>query len=325
MQNDPGRVKKPEILPLPDVTPPQQPAPFEQPYFINLEQEKLALSNAYETNRRAQRIERLRRLEQLRDARVVVYYSVDTLSGAHAETLFDVLQGIKPQKRLDLLLLSPGGYADPAFKMARLCRDFGRENFGVLVPYYAKSAATLLCLGSDELVMGSASEIGPTDPRIQITDEFGRTINISATAVEDALRVIEEHAGSDPQKSVKFMPLIEKINLFTLGEYRRARESSKQYARELLEAGKLLKDKTRCATVAEQLAKDYFSHGYPIVGTIAKQLGMNVTDATSEIWSAMWQLHKLYQALIADSRQQHGMITTVFETSEFTLAIPANA
>ena len=91
--------------------------------------------------------------------------------------------------------------------------------------------------------MGSASELGPTDPRIEIKDEYGRKINVSATSVEDALKVIEERTSSDPVKSLKYMPLIERINLNTLGEYRRALLSSKQYAEELLKTGKLIKDK----------------------------------------------------------------------------------
>lgn len=314
--------KAPEKLSLPDLAPATDRVPFEQPYFTILENEKQAFANTYQANRRSLRLERIKKLEGLRKSHVIVYYSVDILSAPHAETLFDLLQGVKPQKRLDLFLLSPGGYADPAFKMARLCRDFATDNFGILIPFYAKSAATLLCLGSDELVMGSASEIGPTDPRISVQDEFGRNINISATAVEDALRVIEEHSGGDPQKAFKFMPLIEKINLFTLGEYRRARESSKQYAKELLTHGKLLKDKQKCNDVAKQLAEEYFSHGYPIGLSTAKSLGLNVTEATGEMWTTMWQLHNLYKAMMADSRDGKTMVTTIFEAADFTFAIP---
>jgi len=316
-------IKKPEVLPLPESMPlPKQVGTFEEPYFITLEREKQHSKRAFENSRRNTRVERIKAIQNLRKSKVIVYYSFDTLSQDDSEILFDLLQSVGKQKRLDLFLLSPGGFADPAFKMAMLCRDFAEDNFGVIIPYYSKSAATLLCLGSDELVMGSASEIGPTDPRIEIKDEYGRKMNVSATSVEDALKVIEKYTKGDQAKSIKYIPLIEKINLNTLGEYSRALSSSKQYAEELLKTGKLLKDKKKYRSVAIKLATGYYSHGYPIKSEVAKSdLNFNVTEADQKLWEAMWQLHKLYTAMIKESRNGKTMITTIFEAEEFCMPI----
>lgn len=323
MDNPDENIKEPEVLPLPEQQPTQNPLSiFEEPYFSVLERDKQQNKSAFENSRRNARIERIKTIQSARKSKVIVYYSIDTLSHNDAEILFDLLQSVNKQKRLDLFLLSPGGFADPAFKMACLCRDFSEDNFGVIIPHYAKSAATLLCLGSDELVMGSASEIGPTDPRIEIKDEYGRKINVSATSVEDALKVIEEHTSSDPVKSLKYMPLIERINLNTLGEYRRALLSSKQYAEELLKTGKLIKDKKKFKSIAKRLATTYYSHGYPIKSGVAKnELNFNVTDADDNLWKAIWQLHKLYDAMIKESRDGKTMITTIFEAEEFSMPI----
>ena len=323
MENPNENIKEPEVLPLPEQQPTQRPSDiFEEPYFSVLERDKQQNKLAFENSRHNARIERIKAIQSARKSKVIVYYSVDTLSYNDAEILFDLLQSVDKQKRLDLFLLSPGGLADPAFKMACLCRDFAEDNFGVIIPHYAKSAATLLCLGSDELVMGSASEIGPTDPRIEIKDEYGRKINVSATSVEDALTVIEEHTSSDPVKSLKYMPLIERINLNTLGEYRRALLSSKQYAEELLKTGKLIKDKKKFKSIAKRLATTYYSHGYPIKSDVAKnELNFNVTDADDNLWKAIWQLHKLYDAMIKESRDGKTMITTIFEAEEFSMPI----
>ncbi len=323
MDNPNENIKEPEVLPLPEQQPTQKPSGiFEEPYFSVLERDKQQNKSAFENSRRNARIERIKAIQSVRKSKVIVYYSIDTLSHNDAEILFDLLQSANKQKRLDLFLLSPGGLADPAFKMACLCRDFSEDNFGVIIPHYAKSAATLLCLGSDELVMGSASEIGPTDPRIEIKDEYGRKINVSATSVEDALKVIEEHTSSDPVKSLKYMPLIERINLNTLGEYRRALLSSKQYAEELLKTGKLIKDKKKFKSIAKRLATTYYSHGYPIKSDVAKnELNFNVTDADDNLWKDIWQLHKLYDAMIRESSDGKTMITTIFEAEEFSMPI----
>lgn len=316
-------IKEPEIIALPESQPPQkQISSFEEPYFSVLEREKQQNKSAFENSRRNARVERIKAIQTLRNSKIIVYYSIDTLSGNDAEILFDLLQSVGKQQRLDLFLLSPGGFVDPAFKMAELCRDFTEQNFGVIIPHYAKSAATLLCLGSDELVMGYASEIGPIDPRIEIKDEYGRKINVSATSVEDALKVIEEYTEGNPIKSLKYMPLIERINLNTLGEYRRALSSSKQYAEELLKNSNLLKDKSKYKSIAKKLATKYYSHGYPIKSDSAKsELNFTITEPGQKLWQAIWQLHKLYDAMIKESRDDRTMITTIFEAEEFIMPI----
>lgn len=327
MANEEEKVKEPEILPLPEAQPqPKQVNSFEEPYFNALERERQQSKQAFENSRRNARVERIKAIQGFRESKVIVYYSIDTLTPNDAEILFDLLQSVGKQEKLDLFLLSPGGYVDPAFKMAKMCRDFANQKFGIIIPHYAKSAATLLCLGGDELVMGSASEIGPIDPQIEIMDEYGRKFNVSANSVEDALEVIEEHSKGDPSKSLKYMPLIEKINLNTLGQYRRALDSSKQYAKDLLKLSGLLKSKNtkNINAVSKKLATYYYSHAYPIKADDASNdFKFNVVDATAnkQLWQAMWQLHKLYDAMIKESRNGKTMITTIFEAEEFILPI----
>jgi len=327
MAEEKDNIKEPEVLALPEAQPQQkQVSPFEEPYFNVLERERQQSKQSFENSRRNSRVERIKAIQNFRESKVIVYYSIDILTGNDAEILFDLLQSVGKQKKIDLFLLSPGGYVDPAFKMAKMCRDFAEEKFGIIIPHYAKSAATLLCLGGDELVMGSASEIGPIDPQIEIMDEYGRKFNVSANSVEDALEVIEEHSAGDPAKSLKYMPLIEKINLNTLGQYRRALDSSQQYAKDLLKISKLLKNKNSktITAVAKKLATSYFSHAYPIKADVAgDELKFNIIDATAnkQLWQAMWQLHKLYDAMIKESRDGKTMITTIFEAEEFILPI----
>lgn len=320
--------KEPEVLSLPETGPKQkQVSSFEEPYFFVLERERQQNKQSFDNSRRNSRVERIKVIQDFRGSKVIVYYSIDTLTPNDAEILFDLLQSVGKQKKIDLFLLSPGGYVDPAFKMAKMCRDFSEEKFGIIIPHYAKSAATLLCLGGDELVMGHASEIGPIDPQIEIMDEYGRKFTVSANSVEDALEVIEEHSKGDPEKSLKYMPLLEKINLNTLGQYRRALDSSRQYAEDLLKISTLLKNKNQkmITEVAKKLATSYFSHAYPIKADVASnELKFNIVDATTnkQLWQAMWQLHKLYDAMIKESRDnKKTMITTIFEAEEFSLPI----
>jgi len=70
---------------------------------------------------------------------------------------------------IEILVHSPGGHANIAYKIARFLR--GRSTrLNALVPLQAKSATTLLCLGADSIVMGELAELGPLD--VQLGDEL---------------------------------------------------------------------------------------------------------------------------------------------------------
>src|SRR6185369_3156760 len=71
-------------------------------------------------------------------------------------------------QRVALVIDSPGGYADMAYRIARtFCRHSG--GFTAVIPRYAKSAATLLTLGADDVIFAHDAEIGPLD--VQIYDQ----------------------------------------------------------------------------------------------------------------------------------------------------------
>jgi membrane-bound ClpP family serine protease len=71
-------------------------------------------------------------------------------------------------QRVALVIDSPGGYADVAYRIARtFCRHAG--GFVAVIPRWAKSAATLLTLGADEVIFAHDAEIGPLD--VQVYDQ----------------------------------------------------------------------------------------------------------------------------------------------------------
>lgn len=82
----------------------------------------------------------------------------------------EVVKGL-PRGPLDLIVHSPGGVAEATESIVR----YLRERFTpirIFVPVVAKSAATMLALSADEIVMGSHSELGPIDPQIPIRDRL---------------------------------------------------------------------------------------------------------------------------------------------------------
>ena len=71
---------------------------------------------------------------------------------------------------LSVLIDSPGGDIDCAYRIVRAIRE-NAEDVEALVPYWAKSAATLICVGADRILFGSQGEMGPLD--VQLPDPVG--------------------------------------------------------------------------------------------------------------------------------------------------------
>jgi hypothetical protein len=91
--------------------------------------------------------------------------------GSHmANSIFDTLNDHNADKARDvaLILFSRGGRIEPAYQVAKVCKKYAKNRFIALVPRFAKSAATLIAIGADEIHIGPLGELGPIDPQITV-------------------------------------------------------------------------------------------------------------------------------------------------------------
>ena len=79
----------------------------------------------------------------------------------------------KPDKSKDVLfiLYTAGGDADVAYRVARFLQN-SFKRVEIYIPRICKSAGTLICIGSDTLVISEDSELGPLDVQIKKPDEL---------------------------------------------------------------------------------------------------------------------------------------------------------
>ena len=115
------------------------------------------------------------------------------IKGKLTEDAVQKIRGILPQlkdskgcypKKLSVLLQSPGGNAEAAYRIALALR-VQVEDLEVLVPHRAKSAATLFCLAADTIYLGPHGELGPLDP--QMLNLRGSAVRVSALESFNAL------------------------------------------------------------------------------------------------------------------------------------------
>lgn len=95
------------------------------------------------------------------------------------------------EKELDLVLHSPGGSAEAAEQIV----EYLRARFSyirALIPLQAKSAATMIALGCDEIVLGEHSELGPIDPQILVAVPEGSRFAPAHAILRDFKRAERE-------------------------------------------------------------------------------------------------------------------------------------
>ncbi len=208
----------------------------------------------------------------------------------------------QPVPVLELLLDSPGGSADVAYSLIRfLRRRCNRLN--VIVPFYAKSAATLMALGGDAIYMGEFADLGPIDAQmrdplrhgdkpISPLDELKSAEFLRDYALELAdsyTLLLLKRSNMSIMEAIKLSisftteimrPLYEQINPLEIGEHRRLLAIGEEYAKRLLDLTK----NSRQKEIVAALVSKYPSHSFVIDAGEAREIGLPVhrLDAKDE-------------------------------------------
>lgn len=122
------------------------------------------------------------------------------------EAFMEVVHGLPQDIPIDLMLHSPGGSAEAAEAIVSYLR--GRfPGLRVIVPVAAMSAATMIAMAADEIVMASHSQLGPIDPQLILqTPEGPRSSPAEAILrqFEDAKADLKDH----PEHTAAWLPIL---------------------------------------------------------------------------------------------------------------------
>lgn len=220
--------------------------------------------------------------------------------------LVENLESLKPKdgkiKKLDLFLYGPGGLLDAAFKYVRICQEYSNE-FNVIVPLFAKSAATAICLGARQIVMTPISELGPLDPIVQ--HPYKPDVRVPARAIEDYfafLRRVETDASISIDEETK-KHLNQNLDPYLIGSYEGVLKASEQIAKILLSENALRGwSEEKIDEVVNKFTKYFYSHSFAIDRNMASEWGLNVVRADGELLKAINRLFAIYQSFIRQNK-----------------------
>ncbi|HXY15011.1 MAG TPA: hypothetical protein VEI26_10980 [Terriglobales bacterium] len=137
-----------------------------------------------------------------------------------------VIRNLPSGDGIDVVLHSLGGTVDAASALASLCRArFG--TFRVVVPFMAKSAATLFALAANERLLTPSAQLGPVDPQVRHPE---KNVWFPAHSIKEALERVE--ATKDPFVKIA---MADKLDPFLIGAYQDAISASKQYIEEVVD------------------------------------------------------------------------------------------
>lgn len=236
-------------------------------------------------------------MEESTGRRLICYVAAPgaTLSSFDVPPFVDLVDDVEEGSDLDLLLHTYGGDIDQAERIVMLCRKItGKGKFRVIVPDSAKSAGTLIAIGTDEIIMGHPSELGPIDPQIEITTASGERMARPAQSFLDGLDEIVSSVGGG-SLSPAYFPLLDKLDPALIDFCKKALERSQRLAEQFLKTYMLKGDPSRAADVAKELinVKKYLSHGAVIDAERAIELGLNIVQLGPHdpLWQRYWRLY----------------------------------
>ena len=256
----------------------------------------------------------IKQIEKLRQSKVITYLTSDRQGPVNARIAMDVIPVVSRQLRaigkmqnIDLFLYSSGGDTMVPWRLVSMIREYC-DKFSVLIPYKAHSAATMISLGADEIVMSDLSELSPIDPstanvfnpadpqnpqnRIPISVEdvmayFDLAKNkFGIKSDEELVKIFNKFVESNPQ-----------IHPLALGNVNRIHNLIRILAKRLLKSHKTPMHDDEVDKVVDYFTEKLYSHQYFIGRKEAKEdLGVkSVVFADDALAGSMTDLFEEYK------------------------------
>lgn len=280
------------------------------------------------------RIKLIQQIEQMRGSRVICYLT-SLRQGVPGQMADDAIREIldqllaisnPPIDKLDVFICSNGGDAALPWRLVPVFRQFAKS-FSVLVPYHAYSAATILALGANEIVMHPFGVLGPIDPTV--ANEFnpqnpqGRLLGISVEDVKAYVTFVKETVGITHEDELVQMlaVLAEKVHPLALGNVERFISQSRMIARKLLNTHMDNVSERDIEDIVESLASRLYFHGHPINRTEAeRELRLKVAkDIPAGLETLMWALYTDYEAEFGNRDPFQPFVDLAKKTSPWAL------
>jgi hypothetical protein len=243
----------------------------------------------------------IRAIEQKTDRHLLVYianlnHPESAINREDIAPFSEMVAGLDKDSEVDLMIQSPGGDPNAAEIIVHTLLA-KTKHLRVIVPQAAKSAATLVSLAADEIMMSDTSELGPIDPQVTIPTAFGLAFRPAQAFLNGLEMIKREHAGGQALNPA-YYPFLKGVDAALIDYCMKSIEHSKRLAVKWLSRSMFKDQPIEAKRVAEELINidKYPNHGQVINYRDAKKIGLNVVYKADNdsLWKAMWHLYMNY-------------------------------
>jgi Serine dehydrogenase proteinase len=191
--------------------------------------------------------------------------------------------------RVDVLLHSPGGAPDATERIVHLLRSKFKE-ITFLIPHSAYSAATMLALSGNEVILHPTATLGPIDPQLNGTP--ARSIQRGFLTARETIKT------EGPEALPAYIPLLEQYSLHLLELCEDSLELSKTLLRDWLTEYMFENNQSMTDVIRE--AVEFFSnyelhltHSRPLTFDRVSSLGLKISQPDTTLEELMREAYIL--------------------------------
>jgi hypothetical protein len=244
-------------------------------------------------------------IEHARNRPLIVYVT-SSKENASTQIGLDVIPQFTKQlariprdaTEIDILIVSNGGDPTVSWRIVSLLRE-RFQRVAALLPFAAFSAATLIALGADEIIMHPFANLGPVDPQLtyrrKVPGQAGQqeTVEVVQFGSEDVrhfMDYVREEVGISDQEQLEraFELLCKEVGSIPIGVARRGSQLALSMGEQLLSLH--MEDSSKAKAIAETLNRSFYHHGYPLGRKEVEKIGLPLTEPDAALENLLWRV-----------------------------------
>jgi hypothetical protein len=244
--------------------------------------------------------------------------------------LYGLLQRLGKVERLTLFIKSDGGNGQASLRMVNLLRQYAKH-LTVLAPFECQSAATMLALGADRILMGPLAHLSAVDTSLthdlSPIDRDNDRVSVSQDELQRVVSLWRKEAHE--QKSNPYESLFAYVHPLVFGAVDRASALSTKLCLEILSYH--MEDLEKAQAISNMLNSGYPSHSYPITLRESQRIGLHTEAMEDSVSHLLFELNEVYAEMGQnayvdyDERNAHdNSIANVMETKGFQIFFQLN-
>lgn len=244
----------------------------------------------------------------------VTIYDVQ-LEQLHVLLTAEGLRRSEPLPSLDVLLQTYGGDPIASYRLAQIVRDFA-EDVTFLVPEFAYSGGTLMCLSAEKILLGDFAVLSPIDIKLvrqpNVSDEAAEEMfpdeepgefEVELVAIDHFIQVAKQarlevesgfrrrgwRTSKTDVESQLLCEMTKQLGVLTIARFYREKNVTKTYAEELLARCMFggmpsgASKKARIDRIMRRLVVEAPSHELPMDYHLCYDAGLSVEEMPDQL------------------------------------------